>query len=80
MNEYKIANPTLLARIPTEELETLMRGYGYEPHVVAGDDPATVHQAFAATLDRCLDRIAEIQRPPEGSPAGAAMTRGRPGR
>ena len=61
LNEYKIANPTLLARIPYEELELLMRGYGYEPHLVAGDDPAVVHQAMAETLDRCLDRIAEIQ-------------------
>ena len=62
LNEYKIANPTLLARIPTEELTTLLQGYGYEPFVVAGDDPATVHQDMAATLDRCLDRIREIQR------------------
>jgi xylulose-5-phosphate/fructose-6-phosphate phosphoketolase len=62
LNEYKIANPTLLARIPPAELEKLMLGYGYEPYVVAGNDPATVHQAMAATLDRCLDRIAEIQQ------------------
>src|SRR5689334_21324249 len=62
LNEYKIANPTLLARIPEEELLSLMRGYGYDPYVVAGDDPSTVHQAMAATLERCLDRIAEIQR------------------
>jgi xylulose-5-phosphate/fructose-6-phosphate phosphoketolase len=62
LNEYKIANPTLLARIPPEELNTLMRGYGYEPFLVAGDDPASVHQDMAATLDRCLDRISEIQQ------------------
>ena len=62
LNEYKIANPTLLARIPEEELLSLLRGYGYQPQVVAGDDPAAVHQALAATLDGCLDRIAEIQR------------------
>jgi xylulose-5-phosphate/fructose-6-phosphate phosphoketolase len=62
LNEYKIANPTLLARIPPAELEKLMLGYGYEPYVVAGNDPTTVHQAMAATLDRCLDRIAEIQQ------------------
>jgi len=61
LNEYKIANPTLLARVPEDELLSLMRGYGYEPHVVSGSDPATVHQAMAATLDVCLDRIAEIQ-------------------
>ncbi|MGW5575356.1 phosphoketolase family protein [Nocardia thailandica] len=62
LNQYKIANPTLFARIPDEELLTLLRGYGYEPFLVAGDDPATVHQEMAATLDTCLDRIAAIQR------------------
>jgi xylulose-5-phosphate/fructose-6-phosphate phosphoketolase len=62
LNEYKIANPTLLARIPEEKLLALMEGYGYDPYVVAGDDPARVHQSMAATLERCLDRIAEIQR------------------
>ena len=62
LNEYKIANPTLLARIPQEELETLLRGYGYEPHVVAGSDPAQVHQDMAAAMEACLDGIAEIQR------------------
>jgi len=61
LNEYKIANPTLLARIPEDELTSLMRGYGYEPHVVSGSDPAAVHQAMAAALETCLDRIAEIQ-------------------
>jgi xylulose-5-phosphate/fructose-6-phosphate phosphoketolase len=61
LNEYKIANPTLLARIPEEELLGLLRGYGYQPHVVVGDEPAAVHQALAATLDRCLDRIVDIQ-------------------
>ncbi|MGE3619899.1 MAG: phosphoketolase [Acidimicrobiia bacterium] len=58
LNEYKIANPTLLARIPEDQLVSLLRGYGYEPILVAGDDPATVHQALAAALDRCLDGIA----------------------
>lgn len=62
LNEYKIANPTILARIPESQLVELFRGYGYEPHVVAGDDPALVHQALADTLDVCLDRISEIQR------------------
>ena len=62
LNEYKIANPTLLARIPAEELQTLMRGYGYEPHLVAGDDPTAVHQAMAETMTTCLDQIAAIQR------------------
>jgi xylulose-5-phosphate/fructose-6-phosphate phosphoketolase len=62
LNGYKIANPTVLDRIPTDELLDLFRGYGHEPYVVAGDDPATMHQQFAATLDTCLDRIAAIQR------------------
>lgn len=62
LNGYKIANPTLLARIPHEELECLMRGYGYEPFFVEGDDPEAMHQAMAATLDRCFGKIAEIQR------------------
>jgi xylulose-5-phosphate/fructose-6-phosphate phosphoketolase len=62
LNEYKIANPTLLARIPAAELDALLRGYGYQPHLVAGDDPASVHQAMAAAMDACLDRVAEIQQ------------------
>jgi xylulose-5-phosphate/fructose-6-phosphate phosphoketolase len=61
LNQYKIANPTILARIPEPELLELMRGYGYDPHVVSGDDPAAVHQAMAATLDSCLDQIAAAQ-------------------
>jgi len=62
LNEYKIANPTILARIPEAQLLELLRGYGYTPRVVAGNDPASVHQAMAATLDTCLDEIADIQR------------------
>ena len=62
LNGYKIANPTVLARIPEEELHALFRGYGWEPLVVEGDDPELVHQAFASALDGALDRIAEIQR------------------
>ncbi|GAB0113233.1 putative phosphoketolase [Acidisoma sp. C75] len=61
LNGYKIANPTVLARISREELADLMRGYGYEPYVVEGSDPDEVHQALAATLDRILARIREIQ-------------------
>jgi xylulose-5-phosphate/fructose-6-phosphate phosphoketolase len=61
LNGYKIANPTVLARIPEGELESLMRGYGYTPYVVAGSDPASMHQAFAATLEHCLDEIRDIQ-------------------
>jgi xylulose-5-phosphate/fructose-6-phosphate phosphoketolase len=62
LNGYKIANPTVLARIPRAELLELMRGHGHTPYLVEGSDPAEMHQAFAATLDRCLDEIAAIQR------------------
>ncbi|MEV1315175.1 phosphoketolase family protein [Micromonospora arborensis] len=62
LNGYKIANPTVLARIPEADLLDLLRGSGYQPYVVAGDEPAQVHRALAATLDRVLDEIAEIQR------------------
>ena len=62
LNGYKIANPTVLARIPHDELESLMRGYGYRPITVAGDDPANVHQQLAAALDEAFDEIAAIQQ------------------
>jgi xylulose-5-phosphate/fructose-6-phosphate phosphoketolase len=62
LNGYKIANPTILARIPADELDYLFRGYGYEPFVVEGEDPAEMHQAMASTLDTVLDRIVAIQR------------------
>jgi xylulose-5-phosphate/fructose-6-phosphate phosphoketolase len=62
LNEYKIANPTVLARIPQEELESLFNGYGYRPITVAGDDPANVHQQLATALDEAFDQIAAIQR------------------
>lgn len=62
LNGYKIANPTVLARIPHAELETLLRGYGYRPITVAGDDPAVVHQLLAAALDDAFDDIAAIRR------------------
>ncbi len=66
LNGYKIANPTVLARIPSEELESLLRGYGYRPITVAGDDPADVHQQLAAALDEAFDDIAAIQRDARG--------------
>ncbi len=62
LNGYKIANPTVLARIPQAELESLLRGYGYRPITVAGDDPAIVHQLLAAALDDAFDDIAAIRR------------------
>ena len=61
LNGYKIANPTVLARISDDELQKLFVGYGYQPYVVAGDDPALVHQAMAATLDTVMDKIQTIQ-------------------
>ena len=62
LNGYKIANPTVLARIPQEELESLLYGYGYRPITVAGDDPANVHQQLATAFDEAFDQIAAIQR------------------
>ena len=62
LNGYKIANPTLLARITPEELGDLFKGYGWTPHVVEGDDPATMHQLMAATVEDCVQRIRSIQR------------------
>ncbi|HVJ09070.1 MAG TPA: phosphoketolase family protein [Acidisarcina sp.] len=62
LNGYKIANPTILARIPHAELEELFRGYGYEPITVEGDDPPVVHQQMAAALDTIMDKIAAIQK------------------
>jgi len=62
LNGFKIANPTLLARIGKEELTALMRGCGHEPHFVEGDDPALVHRALAETLDTAMTQIRFIQR------------------
>jgi xylulose-5-phosphate/fructose-6-phosphate phosphoketolase len=66
LNGYKIAGPTVLARIPESELTSLMHGYGYEPHYVSGDDPAAMHELMAATLDRVTDTIASIQSTARG--------------
>jgi hypothetical protein len=63
LNGYKIANPTVLARIPHAELEELMRGYGYEPYTLEGYDPATMHQKAAAVFDKIFDRIADRRGP-----------------
>jgi xylulose-5-phosphate/fructose-6-phosphate phosphoketolase len=62
LNGYKIASPTVLARIPEGELVALFEGYGYRARLVSGDEPEAVHQAFAAALDEALDEIAETQR------------------
>ncbi len=62
LNGYKIANPSVLARISHEELEELLAGYGWTPHFVAGDDPDEMHQLMAATLDIVVDHIKQIQQ------------------
>ena len=62
LNGYKIANPALLARITHEELEQLLRGYGWTPYFVEGDEPVLMHEAMAATLDATLEQIKTIQR------------------
>src|SRR6185436_9725300 len=61
LNGYKIANPSLLARIPREELEQLLRGYGWTPLFVEGHVPALMHEAMASTFDRALEQIRAIQ-------------------
>ena len=61
LNGYKIAGPTVLARIPDEELAQLLRGYGHEPYFVAGHEPAQMHRLMAAALDKALDGIDAIQ-------------------
>ena len=70
LNGYKINNPTLLARISHEELENLFKGYGYTPYFVEGSDPASMHQAMAATLDRSISQIRTSQT--EARSSGAA--------
>jgi xylulose-5-phosphate/fructose-6-phosphate phosphoketolase len=72
LNGYKIANPTVLARIPREELEALMRGYGHRPLFVEGDEPEAVHHALAAALEEALGDIRRFQA------AGADGGAGRP--
>ena len=61
LNGYKIANPTLLARISHDELDQLLRGYGWIPYYVEGDDPETMHQLMAGTLEKAIESIQQIQ-------------------
>jgi xylulose-5-phosphate/fructose-6-phosphate phosphoketolase len=68
LNGYKIANPTVLARIPKDELRALLEGYGHAPRFVEGDEPAAVHEALAEVLDASLDEIAEIQQSARAGP------------
>jgi xylulose-5-phosphate/fructose-6-phosphate phosphoketolase len=76
LNGYKIANPTVLARISREELDHLLRGYGWTPLFVAGDDPALMHEAMAATLDTAVEQIKAIQH--DARSGGNAATIKRP--
>ncbi|GAA1248535.1 phosphoketolase family protein [Kitasatospora nipponensis] len=62
LNGYKIANPTVLSRLPEEELDALLRGYGHDPIHVTGHDPLTVHQLMAHAMDTAVDRITAFQR------------------
>ncbi|MGH2631889.1 MAG: phosphoketolase family protein, partial [Tepidiformaceae bacterium] len=62
LHGYKIANPTVLARIPQDDLRSLFIGYGYEPYFVEGDDPIVMHREMAGVLDECLDAIRAIQQ------------------
>jgi len=61
LNGYKINNPTVLARITHEELEEMFRGFGWTPYFVEGSDPATMHQAMAATMEHCVSEIKKFQ-------------------
>src|SRR5207247_6981258 len=72
LNGYKIAGPTVLGRSSADEVASLLRGHGYEPHFVEGDEPALVHPRFASTLDACYAKIRDIQE--------RARRDGRPGR
>ncbi|MEO6982409.1 MAG: phosphoketolase family protein [Edaphobacter sp.] len=77
LNGYKIANPTVLARIPDEELEWMFKGYGWTPYVVAGDDPATMHQLMAEAMERCVTEIQAIQKKARSAKAGSVPERPR---
>ena len=61
LNGYKISNPTILARIPRDELQALLIGYGHKPYFVEGDDPSAMHQQMASTLEQCIVEIRSIQ-------------------
>ncbi|HET8979011.1 MAG TPA: phosphoketolase family protein, partial [Solirubrobacteraceae bacterium] len=75
LNGYKIANPTVLARIPETELRALMEGYGHEPIFVSGDEPVTMHRLMAQALAQAVARIADIQAQARAGGSGAARPR-----
>jgi xylulose-5-phosphate/fructose-6-phosphate phosphoketolase len=77
LNGYKIANPTVLARISDEELEWMFKGYGWTPYVVAGDDPAVMHQLMAEATERCVTEIRAIQAKARSAKAGSVPERPR---
>jgi xylulose-5-phosphate/fructose-6-phosphate phosphoketolase len=77
LNGYKIANPTVLARISAEELEWLFKGYGWTPYVVEGHDPALMHQQMAEVTERCVLEIREIQKKARSARAGTVPERPR---
>jgi xylulose-5-phosphate/fructose-6-phosphate phosphoketolase len=76
LNGYKIANPTVLARLPQAELDELLRGHGHDPLHVTGDDPRQVHRAMAAAMDTAVDRIRRIQRQARTSTGADAASSG----
>ena len=77
LNGYKIANPTILARISREELDSLFRGYGWTPHIVEGDNPALMHPLMAEVTERCILEIRDIQQKARSAPAGTTPERPR---
>ncbi len=77
LNGYKIANPTILARISPEELDSLFRGYGWEPYVVEGDDPVVMHPKMAAVMEHCITEIRATQQKARSAALGTPAERPR---
>jgi xylulose-5-phosphate/fructose-6-phosphate phosphoketolase len=77
LNGYKIANPTILARIPQDELESLLTGYGWKPYFVEGDDPALMHPKMAEVLEHCTLEIRDLQQKARSAPSDAPTKRPR---
>src|SRR5579875_1272765 len=75
LNGYKIANPTILARISREDLDSLFRGYGWNPHVLEGDDPELMHPLMASVMEECLEEIRGIQRKARSAGVSAELPR-----
>ena len=77
LNGYKIANPTILARITEEELVSLFQGYGWTPYIVAGDDPLVMHQKMAGVMEHCVNEIRAIQEKARTAAPGTPVERPR---